>query len=160
MRAELNAFRACCLSAVVLVFAGASFAQSKSPVVESRPPAMSQGAPARNYHFHVHLGTSCCFSDGIATDAGNASNASESDITAPYGVVVAHGDANWQPSRFMRFSKAVATAERALQQPSAPAPSLGDVAREQRDSKTSDEKADIRIKQDADGKPVVVTKQP
>jgi len=47
-----------------------------------------------------------------------------------------------------------------LQQTPAPAPSLGDVAREQRDSKNSDEKADIRIKQDANGRPVVVTKQP
>jgi hypothetical protein len=160
MRAELNAFRACCLLTSVLVFAGASFAQSKSPVVESRPPAMSQVAPAGNYHFHVHLGTTCCVSDGIASDAGNASDASESDITAPYGIIYAQGDANWQPSRFVRFSKAVATGVRALQQPSAPAPSLGDVAREQSDSKTSDEKPDIRIKQDANGKPVVVTKQP
>ena len=163
MRAELNAFRACCLLTSVLVFAGASFAQSKGPVVESRPPAMSQAVPTGNYHFHVHLGAACCVSDGIASDAGNlsnVSNSSESDVTAPYGVVVAQGDANWQPSRFVRFSKAVATGERALQQTPAPAPSLGDVAREQRDSKTSDEKADIRIKQDANGKPVVVTKQP
>jgi hypothetical protein len=163
MRVELNTFRACCLLAFVLVFAGASFAQGKGPLVESRPPAMSQVAPSGNYHFHVHLGTACCVSDGIAGDAGNGSNvsnSSESDITAPYGIIYAQGDANWQPSRFVRFSKAVATGERALQQAPAPTPSLGDVAREQRDSQTSDEKADIRIKQDANGKPVVVTKQP
>ena len=158
MRAELSTFRACCLWASVLVFAGASFAQSKGPLTESRPPAKSQVAPAGNYHFHVHLGTSCCASEGIASAAGTASN--ESDITAPYGIIYAQGDANWQPSKFLRFSKAVATGERALQQTPAPAPSLGDVAREERDSKTPDEKADIRIKQDARGNPVVVTKQP
>jgi hypothetical protein len=158
MRAELNTVRACCLLAWVLMFAGASFAQSKGPLVESRPPVMSQVAPAGNYHFHVHLGISCCASDGIGSDAGNASN--QSDITAPYGIIYAQGDANWQPSKFVRFSKAVATGERALQQTPAPAPSLGDLAREQRDSKSSDENAEVRIKQDAAGKPVVVTRQP
>jgi hypothetical protein len=158
MPTELNTFRACCLLASVLVFAGASVAQSKGPLIESRPPAMSQVAPAGNYHFHVHLGTYCCSSEGISSNANNASD--ESDITAPYGIIYAQGDANWQPSKFLRFSKAVAIGERALQQSPAPAPSLGDLAREQRDSKTSEEKADVVIKQDAKGTPVVVTKQP
>lgn len=158
MPAERNTSMACCLLASVLVLAGASFAQSKGPLVASRPPAMSQVAPAGNYHFHAHLGISCCASDGIARDAGNASN--ESDITAPYEIIYAHGDANWQPSKFVSFSKAVATGERALQQTPAPAPSLGDLAREQRDLKSSDQNAEVRIKQDATGKPVVVTRQP
>ena len=158
MRAELNAFRACCSLASALVFAGANFAQSKGPLIESRPPAVSQVAPAGNYHFHVHLGAYCCSTEGISSNANNASD--ESDITAPNGIIYAQGDANWQPSKFVRFSKAVATGERTLQQTPAPAPSLGDVAREQRESKTFDEKADVRIKQDANGKPVVVTKQP
>jgi hypothetical protein len=158
MRAELNTFRACCLLASVLVFAGATFAQSKSPLIESRPPAMNQVAPAGNYHFHVHLGTYCCSTKGISSNANNASD--ENDITAPYGIIYAQGDANWQPSKFLHFSKAVATGQRTLQQTPAPAPSLGDVAREQRDSKTSNEKADVVIRQDAKGKPVVVEKQP
>ncbi|ERR1700730_12118292 len=155
MRAELTAFRTCSVLASVLVFAGASFAQGKGPLVESRPPAMSQVAPAGNYHFHVHLGTYCCSSESVPSDAGN-----ERDITAPYGVTVAHGQADWQPSRFMPFSKALAKGERVLKQIPTPAPSLGDLAREQRDLKRSDQTADVQIKQDATGKAVVVTKRP
>jgi hypothetical protein len=62
----------------------------------------------------------------------------------------------------LRFSKALATGEReqAQQQAPAPPPSLGDVVREQRESKTSEEKPDVVIKQDAKGKAVIVTKQP
>jgi hypothetical protein len=148
------------LFASVLVFADSSFAQSKRSETESRPPETSQIAPAGNYHFHAHLGRYCCTADGFSGDLRDADNGS--DITAPYGVVVAHGDASWQPSRFMRFSKALATGEREQAQQNAPTPtpSLGDVARDQRESKTSDEKPEVVIKQDAKGKPVIVTKQP
>jgi hypothetical protein len=160
MRTKLKFIRNFSLFGSVLVLAGSSFAQSKGPVMESRPPETSQVAPAGNYHFHAHLGRYCCTADGFSGDLRDADN--DSGITAPYGVVVAHGDASWQPSRFMRFSKALATGRReeAQQQAPAPAPSLADVAREQRESKTSDEKPDAVIKQDAKGKAVVVTKQP
>jgi|GEM_PF-6321650 len=160
MRTQLKTIGAFSLFTSVLALAGSSFAQSKGPVVESRPAETSQSASAGNYHFHAHLGRYCCTTGGFSGDLRDADN--DSDITAPYGVVIAHGDADWQPSRFMRFSKALATGEReqAQQQTPEPTPSLGDVAREERESKTSDEKPGAVIKQDAKGKPVVVTKQP
>ncbi len=160
MRTQRKTIGAFSLFASIMALAGSSFAQSKGPLVELRPPETSQVAPAGNYHFHAHLGRYCCTAEGFSGELRDAGT--DSDRRAPYGVVIAHGDASWQPSRYVRFSKALATGEReqAPQQTPAPVPSLGEVAREQRESKTSDEKPDVVIKQDAKGKPVVVTKQP
>ncbi|HXN19098.1 MAG TPA: hypothetical protein VN875_12245 [Candidatus Binatus sp.] len=160
MRTQLKTMGTFSLLASIMALAGSSFAQSKGPVVESRLPETSQVAPAGNYHFQAHLGRYGRTADGFSGDLSDVG--ADSEITAPYGVVIAHGDASWQPSRYVRFSKALATGEReqARQQTPAPMPSLGDVDRERRESKTSDEKPDVVIKQDAKGKPVVVTKQP
>lgn len=66
-----------------------------------------------------------------------------------------------QPSTFLDYPQALALgeAEEAAAQNPDPAASLGEVAREQRESKPAGEKAKVKIKQTADGTPVIVQKQ-
>jgi hypothetical protein len=66
------------------------------------------------------------------------------------------------PSTFMNYADALAVGEQADQQKQEPppTPSLGEVAQEQRDAKPADEKAEVLIKQNADGTPVIVQKKP
>ena len=66
-----------------------------------------------------------------------------------------------QPSTFLDYPQALALgeAEEAAAKNPDPAGSLGEVAREQRESKPAGEKAKVKIKQTADGTPVIVQKQ-
>lgn len=54
---------------------------------------------------------------------------------APFGVVMAHGDADFQPSQYMDYDKAVALGKKILEEEAAPKPSLGDIARSLRASR-------------------------
>jgi len=66
------------------------------------------------------------------------------------------------PSTFMDYQQALALGEDAEAHPKDPdqMPSLGDVARDERESKPANEKATVVIKQNADGSPVIVQKKP
>jgi hypothetical protein len=62
------------------------------------------------------------------------------------------------PSTYMSYAKALALGQQEEAQEEAPAPSLGDVARDEQESKPADQKPKVVIKQDAQGNPVIVHK--
>jgi hypothetical protein len=64
------------------------------------------------------------------------------------------------PSTFMDFSQALALGKQEAAQAQDPARSLGELAQDERAAKPADEKATVVIKQDAQGNPVIVHKQP
>jgi hypothetical protein len=66
-----------------------------------------------------------------------------------------------QPSStYMKFSQALALGEQESAQEQAPPPTLGEVAQDAREAKSTDEKATVVIKQDAKGNAIIVHKQP
>jgi hypothetical protein len=66
-----------------------------------------------------------------------------------------------QPSStFMNFSQALALGEQESAQEQAPPPTLGEVAQDEREAKSTDEKASVVIKQDAKGNAIIVHKEP
>jgi len=64
------------------------------------------------------------------------------------------------PSTYMEFSQALALGEQEAMQNQDPAPSLGEVAQDERAAKPADEKANVVIKQDAKGNAIIVHRQP
>jgi hypothetical protein len=64
------------------------------------------------------------------------------------------------PSTYLDFSQALALGQREAEQKQEPAPSLGEVAQDERAAKPAGEKAAVVIKQDAHGNPIIVHKQP
>lgn len=48
---------------------------------------------------------------------------------APFTTVAAHGDADFEPSQYMDYDKALELGKKILEQQAAPQPSLGDIAR-------------------------------
>jgi hypothetical protein len=51
---------------------------------------------------------------------------------APFGVAMAHGDEDFEPSQYMDYNEAVALGKKILAEQAAPPPSLGEIARKLR----------------------------